>query len=132
MKPIRFILFAFLLSIAYNGHAQSHAYLKTKALYYSGKTKKYRYYLRFYPDASVIGVSAYGKPSEVNNWFLKKNKTIQTGTYEIKGDSLFFDLESKTGIVKYRGLMSKKGLTIHSHSMINGFQTTRNYKRLKQ
>lgn len=132
MKSTRSILLIFLLAIAYSGQAQTHAYLKPRAMYYSGKTKKYRYYLRFYPDASVIGVTAFGKPSEVNNWFNKQNKTIQTGTYEIKGDSLFFDLESKTGIVKYRGLISQKGLAIHSHSLINGYQATRSYKQLKK
>ncbi len=45
----------------------------------SNSMAMFKYYLRFYPDGTVIGVTTAGKPANLIPWFKKDNKTPSKG-----------------------------------------------------
>lgn len=128
MNNLKSFLTILTFTIISAGFCSSSATIKTGVLYRSSKVTDYWYYLKFFPDNSVIGISSLNKAKELKGWFNNSNPDVRQGVYSIKGDSVFFDLTSSNGVVNYRGLIKKKSLILHSKSQINGFEKTRSYK----
>ena len=63
----------------------------------------FKYYLRFYPDGTVIGVNTAGKPDNLIPWFKKENKTPYKGQYLISDSTIKFSMVSEQGEVDYKG-----------------------------
>ena len=88
----------------------------------------YRYYLRFYPDGSVIGVNTAGKPENLLPWFKRENKTPYKGTYTLADGKISFKMISEGGEVHYEGsLASDNRLLLVVTSMINKFTGNEEY-----
>src|SRR5204863_9104585 len=69
----------------------------------SNSYSMFKYYLRFYPDGTVIGVNTAGKPDNLIPWFKKENKTPYKGKYTLTDSSLKFSMVSEQGEVIYDG-----------------------------
>lgn len=99
----------------------------------------YCYYLRFYPDGTVMSVSSSGTPQEVSRWLQVGNHSagIGIGAVEQDGLALRFSLRSNLGVTRYGatvtgvvdvvGTVGVDQLTLESYSHINGLQATRLY-----
>src|SRR5258708_5823801 len=64
----------------------------------SNSISMFKYYLRFYPDGTVIGVNTAGKPDNLIPWFKKENKHVLNvkniiNKYEAKEEYGFMKME---------------------------------------
>jgi hypothetical protein len=93
--------------------------------------------LRFYSTGVVLGVSV--KNGQIKNmdkilsWFNLQGYKTNKGMYQFDGRSISFELTSGVGTVIYNGkLNSDKSLTLHIHSLINGYKAEKRYLRYNQ
>jgi hypothetical protein len=95
-------------------------------IYQSGKVSdeydSYWYYLRFYPDGTVISVSSTGQPDDLRSWFNLEMDDLSAGHVVLQGDHLSFSQTSKEGTVDYAGTVAGSTLHLDSHSRINDFR----------
>jgi hypothetical protein len=100
--------------ISYNGY---YVYVPDSSSYLSIK-----YYLRFYPDGTVIGVTTAGKPENLLPWFKKENKTPYRGKYKREGNDIRFDMTTDQGNVSYAGkIVSPSMMDLFVTSSINRY-----------
>src|SRR5262245_57474122 len=69
----------------------------------SNSMSMFKYYLRFYPDGTVIGVTTAGKPANLIPWFKKENTTPSKGKYTLTETTIKFSMTSEQGEVNYEG-----------------------------
>ncbi len=120
--------FAFILLCLFIFSCSSNkSIIKTNGIYQSQKVDDYWSYLRFYNDSTVITVSSTGEPKKIKNWFNREHENTSTGKYYVKNDSLFFESESKYGVVIYKGTITNKKLNLKSESLINGHESEKNF-----
>jgi hypothetical protein len=92
----------------------------------------FKYYLRFYPDGTVIGVTTAGKPANLIPWFNKENKTPSKGQFTIKDSAIKFSMASEEGQVNYEGkLTSQNKLVLMVKSFINKYEGREEYGFMK-
>src|SRR5215467_4581670 len=58
----------------------------------SNSMSMFKYYLRFYPDGTVIGVTTAGKPANLVPWFKKENNTPSKGKYTLSDSTIKFSM----------------------------------------
>ncbi len=88
----------------------------------------FRYYLRFYPDGTVIGISTAGNPRNLIPWFKKGHQTVSQGQYEVKDSTISFAMKSAEGEVVYSGkLLPQDRLFLHVKSKINKYEGREEY-----
>jgi len=92
----------------------------------------FKYYLRFYPDGTVIGVTTAGKPSNLIPWFKKENKTPYKGKYAITDSTIKFSMTSEQGEVTYDGKLTEDNkLVLIVKSLINKYEGKEEYGFMK-
>lgn len=131
---MKILMTAFLIVISLAGMAQ-------KVISYDGyyvsvpdsnAFSLFRYYLRFYPDGTVIGVNTAGQPGNLIHWFNKENKTPYTGKYAIADSILRFSMKSEQGEVAYTGwITGENKLQLTVKSMINKYEGREEYNFMK-
>ena len=98
----------------------------------SNSMTMFKYYLRFYPDGTVIGVTTAGKPANLLPWFKKENKTPSKGTYVLKDSTIKFSMTSDQGDVTYNGkLTADNKMVLLVRSLINKYEAEEEYEFLK-
>ncbi len=88
-------------------------------------------YLRFYANGKVISVvtDCEGTADELKSWFKIGAEQVSTSDYKLTGQRIFFSTKGKSGIVKYKGRLSKKGfLELKWKSSINGKRGHEQYR----
>jgi len=99
---------------------------QTKCKLGKGQTTKTRYYLRFYPDGKIIGVSTECDAEAIGlkNWFFFENKKIEyldIGSYKIVGKNIEFLVTNPIATIKYNGIIKKdRTLKLKAENQING------------
>src|SRR5215471_5154116 len=94
----------------------------------SNSMTMFKYYLRFYPDGTVIGVTTAGKPDNLVPWFKKENKTPSKGKFMLSGNAIKFSMTSEQGEVTYDGMLtSENKLVLTVKSLINKYQGKEEY-----
>src|SRR6266550_3714470 len=94
----------------------------------SNNYSMFKYYLRFYPDGTVIGVNTAGKPDNLIPWFKKENKTPYKGKYTLTDSSLKFSMVSEQGEVIYDGRFDNDNkLVLNVKSLINKYEAKEEY-----
>jgi hypothetical protein len=131
MKP--FILFFLILpamlcsaqkEISYDGYYVSISDSNSMSIF--------KYYLRFYPDGTVIGVTTAGKPANLLPWFKKENKTPYKGKYTLSDSTIKFSMTSEQGEVNYDGKLSPENkLVLTVKSLINKYEGKEEYGFMK-
>ena len=92
----------------------------------------FSYYLRFYPDGTVIGVNTAGNPNNLKPWFKKDHKTVSKGMYTMKDSVIIFAMKSQEGEVIYNGVqLSDNRLFLTVKSMINRYEAKEEYFFMK-
>lgn len=92
----------------------------------------FKYYLRFYPDGTVIGVTTAGKPANLLPWFKKENKTPYKGAYTLSDSTIKFSMTSEQGEVSYEGkLTGDNKLLLKVTSLINKYEGKEEYGFMK-
>jgi hypothetical protein len=81
---------------------------QTKLITGKTESEKYRYFLRFYEDGTVISMTSGGTADDVKKWFKKNHESVATGQYKIKGDKISFTTSSSYGENKYTGTLQDK------------------------
>jgi len=98
----------------------------------SNSISMFKYYLRFYPDGTVIGVTTAGKPANLLPWFKKENKTPSRGKYMLTDSTIKFSMTSEQGDVNYEGkLTADNNLVLRVKSLINKYEGKEEYGFLK-
>ena len=98
----------------------------------SNSMSMFKYYLRFYPDGTVIGVTTAGKPANLLPWFKKENKTPYKGRYTLNDSTIKFSMTSEQGDVTYEGKLSANSkLVLTVKSLINKYDGKEEYGFLK-
>src|ERR1051326_1432743 len=98
----------------------------------SNSMSMFKYYLRFYPDGTVIGVTTAGKPANLVPWFKKENKTPYKGTYVLKDSTIKFSMASDQGEVNYEGkIVADNRLVLTVKSLINKYEGHEEYGFMK-
>jgi len=98
----------------------------------SNTMSMFKYYLRFYPDSTVIGVTTAGKPDNLLPWFKKENKTPSKGKFMLSGNTIKFSMTSEQGEVTYDGMLtSENKLVLTVKSLINKYQGKEEYGFMK-
>ena len=124
----------FLLVISFSSKAQKE--LSYDGYYVSipdsNTMSIFKYYLRFYPDSTVIGVTTAGKPDNLVPWFKKENKTPSKGKFMLSGNTIRFSMTSEQGEVTYDGMLtSENKLVLTVKSLINKYQGKEEYGFMK-
>ena len=132
---LKIVVFTFLLFSAIRVSAQETR-LKFDGYYRTlpDSLNPFSYYLRFYPDGTVIGYSTAGNPKNLVSWFTKdyKSPTKGQGQYELKDKILQFSLKSDEGTIEYKGsLLSDIKLSFVVKSLINKYEGKEEYFFLK-
>lgn len=96
---------------------------------YQAETEEYSYFLRFYPDNTVISVTSHGEAAVIAEWF--KKPFYDTGIYKITGKKISFECTSEDGTVVYKGVIKPDVLVLKSESLINGYKSKKTYKFVK-
>lgn len=92
----------------------------------------FSFYLRFYPDGTVISVSTAGNPNNLKPWFKKDHKTPAKGTYVMKDTVITFALKSPEGEVLYNGVyLPDNRLFLTVKSLINKYEGKEEYFFMK-
>src|SRR5215216_4594714 len=98
----------------------------------SGTISLFKYYLRFYPDGTVIGVNTAGKPDNLLPWFKKENKTPYKGKYTVNKTAINFSMISEEGNVVYDGTITPDNkLLLTVKSVINKYDGKEEYSFMK-
>jgi hypothetical protein len=98
----------------------------------SNSISMFKYYLRFYPDGTVIGVTTAGKPANLIPWFKKENKTPSRGKFTLTDSIVRFSMTSEQGDVNYDGKLTVDNkLVLTVKSLINKYQGKEEYGFLK-
>lgn len=102
----------------------------TKEVQYNGlyccKENDYSYYLRFFPDNTVVSVSCTGSPEQVAEWLDYDYKS--RGIYTIYNGLLEFQIISSEGIVDYIGsIIDRNSISLTSFSKINNNRYEKRY-----
>ena len=98
----------------------------------SNSMSMFKYYLRFYPDGTVIGVTTAGKPANLIPWFKKENKTPYKGKYTVTDTTIKFSMTSDQGEVTYEGnLTADNKLVLVVKSLINKYEGKEEYDFMK-
>ena len=98
----------------------------------SNSMSMFKYYLRFYPDGTVIGVTTAGKPANLVPWFKKENKTPSRGKYSLSDSTIKFSMTSEQGEVNYEGKLTPDNkLVLTVKSLINKYEGKEEYEFLK-
>jgi len=98
----------------------------------SNNFSMFKYYLRFYPDGTVIGVNTAGKPDNLIPWFKKENNTPYKGKYTLIDSALKFSMISEQGEVVYNGkLNTDNKLVLIVKSLINKYDGKEEYGFMK-
>ncbi len=88
----------------------------------------FRFYLRFYPDGTVIGYTTAGNPQNLVRWFSKDHKAPSKGKYSLKDSTIHFTLKSEEGTVIYDGsILSDNRLWLTVSSQINKYEGKEEY-----
>src|SRR5437773_3923815 len=88
----------------------------------SNSMSMFKYYLRFYPDGTVIGVTTAGKPVNLIPWFKKENKTPSKGAFTLTDSTIKFSMTSEQGEVNYDGkITGDNKLVLKVKSLINKY-----------
>ena len=92
----------------------------------------FKYYLRFYPDGTVIGVTTAGKPVNLIPWFKKENKTPSKGAFTLTDSTIKFSMTSEQGEVNYDGkITGDNKLVLKVKSLINKYEGKEEYAFMK-
>ena len=98
----------------------------------SNSMSMFKYYLRFYPDGTVIGVTTAGKPANLVPWFKKENKTPSKGQYLLTDSTIKFSMTSEQGEVNYQGKLTPENkLVLIVKSLINKYEGKEEYGFMK-
>src|SRR5437764_14818644 len=98
----------------------------------SNSMSMFKYYLRFYPDGTVIGVTTAGKPANLVPWFKRENKTPYKGKYSLTDSTIKFSMTSEQGDVTYEGkLTADNKLMLIVRSLINKYEGKEEYGFMK-
>src|SRR5438045_1057873 len=98
----------------------------------SNSMSMFKYYLRFYPDGTVIGVTTAGKPANLVPWFKRENKTPYKGKYSLTDTTIKFSMTSEQGDVTYEGkLTADNKLMLIVRSLINKYEGKEEYGFMK-
>jgi hypothetical protein len=98
----------------------------------SATMSMFKYYLRFYPDGTVIGVTTAGKPDNLIPWFKKENKTPYKGKYSLNDSTIKFSMTSEQGEVNYDGKLTPDNkLVLTVKSLINKYEGKEEYGFMK-
>jgi len=98
----------------------------------SNSISMFKYYLRFYPDGTVIGVTTAGKPANLIPWFKKENNTPSKGKYTLTESTIKFSMTSEQGEVNYEGEVSADNkLVLTVKSLINKYEGKEQYGFMK-
>lgn len=136
MKKIQLILF-FLAVFSLNAYSQSGVVTQSGEVRFDGlyqtetdTVAKYRSFLRFYSDSTVISVTSTGEAKDVIKW-LKKPYDDQ-GTYEIRNNIIRFSTTSSYGTVVYTGVINDDyKLILKTKSLINGNESEQTFYFIK-
>jgi hypothetical protein len=122
-------LFALLLLVSFlscsdnkdSGPISYSGIYQTKKLENKNTGDKYRYFLKFYKDGTVISVTANGTADDLKSWFKKGHENVGEGQYEIEDDEITFTTSSTYGEIDYSGTIEDKNtLKLKSVSSGNG------------
>lgn len=121
MRTISLVLVLFITACANNQNATSkmHGPVNTDGIYYTKMIEneatgdKYRYFLRFYDDGTVISISSSGSAEEIANWFEKGHEQVAEGEWEPGSEELKFSTSSRHGDVTYEGEATDDELNLH-------------------
>ena len=92
----------------------------------------FSFYLRFYPDGTVIGYTTAGNPKNLVPWFNKEHKSPSKGQYKLKDKTIQFSLKNDDGTVEYKGsLPADDRLSLIVKSLINKYEGKEEYFFLK-
>lgn len=81
----------------------------------------YLYYLRFYPDGTVVSLSSYYDPSDAYYFLNRKGQYTSIGTFKIEDEIISFNTTSSAGVVCYKGIFDgPETMALKTHSLING------------
>jgi len=98
----------------------------------SNSISMFKYYLRFYPDGTVIGVTTAGKPDNLIPWFKKENKTPSKGKFTLSDNTIKFSMTSDQGEVVYDGMLTPGNkLVLTVKSLINKYEGKEEYGFMK-
>jgi hypothetical protein len=126
---IKFFFSIILLLLLTHTYAQSK--ISFNGYYYHASADSinpYKYFLRFYPDGTVITVTTAGKPENLKKWFTKDYKDVAKGKYVLKDNIISFSINSTTGTVEYTGTIdSQNRLQLHVTSKINAYDEQEEY-----
>ena len=132
--PMKIIIMLFLVLFELSAYAQKDSSYDG---YYvsvpdSNSMSMFKYYLRFYQDGSVIGVTTAGKPANLVPWFKKENKTPYKGRYTLSDSTIKFSMTSEQGDVTYEGkLTADNKLMLTVKSLINKYEGKEEYAFMK-
>src|SRR5439155_19749726 len=132
--PMKIIITLFLVLFELSAYAQKD--LSYDGYYVSvpdsNSMSMFKYYLRFYQDGSVIGVTTAGKPQNLVPWFKKENKTPYKGKYAITDSAIKFSMTSEQGEVNYDGRLTPDNkLVLIVKSLINKYEGKEEYGFMK-
>lgn len=97
---------------------------------YQSEKEEYSYFLRFYPDNTVISVTSTGGPIAISEWF--KQPYYNSGSFKISGKKISFECTSEDGTVVYKGKIKPNDvLELKYESLINGHKSKNTYKFVK-
>lgn len=127
--------FTVLLLLAIAGKAGAQTSTAKRNLQFDGyyhtlsdTLNPFRFYLRFYPDGTVIGISTAGNPKNLVHWFKKDHQNVSKGFYNIKDTTINFLMKSPEGEVQYNGVMLKDDrLFLQVRSLINKYEGREEY-----
>jgi hypothetical protein len=129
IPPTIFLILASLYCSAQKGLSYDGYYVSIPD---STSMSMFKYYLRFYPDGTVIGVTTAGKPANLVPWFKKENKTPSKGQYAFSDSTIKFSMASEQGEVSYEGkLTAENKLVLMVKSLINKYQGKEEYGFMK-
>lgn len=120
----------FLLSCSKDNHSEVPELL-FDGVYQSNLIDDVWYYLRFYPDGTVIHVTSASRPAELEAWFTKEHQGVSVGKVTLEDSRLSFSCVSRSGTVEYVGKISGHRIQLDSHSHINDYRQSIVYKFVK-
>jgi len=104
--------------------------LRYDGVYQSDKVTTYWYYIRFYPDGTVLTISATAPAQDLIPWLTRDrvgSPGVSIGQYAVDGQQIVFSATSERGTVDYEGLILPDALDLHTYSHINGHRGHRLY-----
>lgn len=130
--PIKIILCSLMLTFVSASKAQTKLSFDGYYTTLPDTLNPFRYYLRFYPDNTVIGYSTAGNPKNLVSWFSKDHKSPSKGEYSLKDSTIVFALKSEEGNVLYEGsLVTGNRLFCTVKSLINKYEGKEEYFFMK-